>query len=278
MNRLMWTIAIVAPCGAFWLAQEAASDLPPRVDGGGHLLRMRVEGTGSPTVVCEIGLGGALEEWALVQQQIAKFTRIVTYDRIGSNHRESERTGHDIARELRHALRTAGVEPPYILVGQSFGGVYNRVFASLYPHDVAGLVLLDPSMEDFIAWMTTHHPDRQISRKDTIGWPEGAGIWATLEELKTAGPLPDVPTVVVTGARLENDALRSKLLPVWVRSHADWVRTRPQGRHYLAHHSGHGVHVEAADLVVKIIRELVQSSRQCDEGAGAIANDGGGEP
>ena len=88
MNRLIWSLVIVAPCGVFWLAQKAASDLPARVDGGGHLLRMRVEGSGSPTVVCEIGLGGALEEWAAVQPELAKLTRIVAYDRIGSNHDE----------------------------------------------------------------------------------------------------------------------------------------------------------------------------------------------
>jgi pimeloyl-ACP methyl ester carboxylesterase len=277
MSRLLWIIAIIAPCGAFWLAQEAASDLPRRVDGGGHLVRMRVDGAGSPAIVCEIGLGGALEEWAVVQQQVAKFTRVVTYDRIGSNHHQSKLTGSDVAHKLRQALKNAGVEPPYILVGQSFGGVYNRVFASLYPQEVAGLVLLDPSQEDFIEWMTIHHPGRQISRKDTTGWPEGAGIWDTLHELKTAGTLPDVPTVVVTGARPGDDPLRRKVLPVWVRSHAAFVKTRPQGRHYLAHNSGHGVHVEAADLVIKIIREMVESARQCVAGVTANEIAGGGD-
>jgi pimeloyl-ACP methyl ester carboxylesterase len=276
MNRLLWTIVIVAPCAGFWLAQEAASDLPARVDSGGHLLRMRVEGTGSPTVVLEMGLGGALEEWAVVQSELAKITRVVAYDRIGTKRDEPQLTGCDIARELHQALQTAGAEPPYILVGQSFGGVYNRVFASLYPRDVAGLVLLDPSMEDFIAWMTTHYPERQISRKDTVGWPEGAGIWATLEELKTIGPLPDVPTAVVTGARPGNDSLRRKVLPVWIRSHASWVRTRPQGRHILAHDSGHGVHVEAPDTVVRAIREMVVQTKQPTGQARSAANAAGG--
>jgi pimeloyl-ACP methyl ester carboxylesterase len=262
MNRLLWTVAIVAPCGGFWLAQQAASDLPPRVDGGGHLVRMRVEGTGSPAVVCEIGLGGALEEWAVVQQQVAKFTHIVTYDRIGSNHDELRLTGRDVAQELRQALVNAGIDPPYILVGQSFGGVYNRVFASMYPDEVAGIVLLDPSQEDFIAWMEKQHPTRCISKADVKDWPEGAGIWDTLEELKNSGPLPNVPTIVVTGTRPSDDPLRVEILPEWTRSHADWVTTLPQGRHVLAPESGHGVHVEAAELVVRLIRDVVDCERR----------------
>ena len=143
MNRLLGISTICAACFGFWLAREAASDLPPRVDGGGRLLRTRVEGTGSPAVVCEIGLGGALEEWAAVQPELAQFTRVVAYDRIGANHDEPQLTGSEVARELRLALANAGIEPPYILVGQSFGGVYIRVFASMYPQDIAALVLLD---------------------------------------------------------------------------------------------------------------------------------------
>jgi pimeloyl-ACP methyl ester carboxylesterase len=276
MNRLLWIIAIVAPCGGFWLARAAVSDIPKRVESGGHLLRMRVEGTGSPAVVLEIGLGGALEEWAAVQPQIASFTRVVAYDRLGAEHDELQLTGSEIARELRQALIRAGVDPPYILVGQSFGGIYNRIFASMYPRDVLGLVLLDPSQEDFIAWMAIHHPDRQISRKDVIGWPEGAGIWATLDELTLAGPLPDVPTVLVTAARCGNDSLRRKVLPQWIRSHAAWIRTRPLGRHILAHHSGHGVHVEAPDLVIKVIREMVESIPHAACEAFSMANAEGG--
>jgi pimeloyl-ACP methyl ester carboxylesterase len=274
MNRLLWTIAMAAPVSGFWLANQAASDIPPRIDAGGRLVRMRVEGAGSPAIVFEIGLGGALEEWAAVQPELARRTRVVAYDRIGCNPGKPLVTGRDIACELRQALKNAGIEPPYILVGQSFGGVYNRVFAGLFPNEVAGLVLLDPSMEDFIEWMTIHHPDRQISRKDTVGWPEGAGIWATLAELKSAGPLPDVPTIVITGARPGDDPLRREVLPRWIRSHADWVRSLPQGRHYLAHHSGHGVHVEAPELVINIIRELVDQCRhQPSEAVASLRED-----
>src|SRR5207253_2207002 len=126
-------------------------------DVDGRLLRMRVEGQGSPAVVMEIGLGGPLEEWKLVQPEVARFTKVFAYDRIGALETKSKLTGQDIARELHAALQKAGIEPPYVLVGQSFGGIYNRIFASLYPNEVAGMVLLDPTQEEFLDWMNIHH-------------------------------------------------------------------------------------------------------------------------
>jgi pimeloyl-ACP methyl ester carboxylesterase len=201
---------------------------------------------------------------------VANLTRIVTYDRIGSNHDELLLTGCDVAHELRQALANADIDPPYILVGQSFGGVYNRVFASLFPNDVAGMVLLDPSQEDFIRWMETHHPDHCISKREVEDWPEGKGIWTTLDQLRRLPALPNVPITVVTGARPSDDPLRIEVLPVWTKSHADWVAGLPQGRHVLAPNSGHGVHVEAPELVVQLIREVVESARRRTASVGGL--------
>jgi pimeloyl-ACP methyl ester carboxylesterase len=260
MKTLPIILAALLTGSSLWLADRAVRDLPPRIDVDGRLLRMRVEGRGSPTVVLEIGLGGALEEWAAVQPKVALFTKVVAYDRLGAVDRSSGLTGEEVARELRAALRNAGIEPPYILVGQSFGGIYNRVFASLYPDEVAGMLLLDPSQEDFIRWMEKHQPDRCISKRDVVDWPEGAGIWATLDQLKQLPALPDVPVVVVTGTKPSDDPVHIQVLPVWTKSHADFVKTLPQGRHVLAPESGHGVHVEAAELVVQVIKQLVETA------------------
>jgi pimeloyl-ACP methyl ester carboxylesterase len=262
VKYLPFALAILISGGSFWLADRAVRDLPPRVDVDGRLLRMRIEGEGSPAVVLEIGLGGALEEWAAVQPEVSRFTKVVAYDRLGAVDKQSVLTGQNVARELHAALARAGVEPPYILVGQSFGGIYNRVFASMYPDEVVGMVLLDPSQEDFIKWMEQHHPTRCISRADVVNWPEGAGIWATLDELSSSQPLPDVPIIVATGTRASDDPIHIEVLPVWTKSHADWVVTLAQGRHVLIPESGHGVHVEASRLVVDLIREVVDDARR----------------
>jgi len=41
-------------------------------------------------------------------------------------------------------LRAAGIKPPYILVGHSFGGLVMRRFALMYPEEITGIVLVDP--------------------------------------------------------------------------------------------------------------------------------------
>jgi pimeloyl-ACP methyl ester carboxylesterase len=261
MNRLLFFLVMLISAGSFWLADRAISDLPWRFDADGRLLRMRIEGEGSPAVILEIGLGGPLEEWDLVQPEVARFTKVVAYDRIGAVDRKSSLTGAQIAHELRTALRNAGVEPPYVLVGQSFGGVYNRVFASLYRDEVVGMVLLDPTQEEFLDWMKVHYPEHTLSKEIVRNWAEGAGVWSTLAQLKVASPLPVVPIVVVTGTKYIDDEMRIKALPMWTASHAKWASGQPRGRHIEAAESGHGVQVEAPELVVKLIREVVDEAR-----------------
>jgi pimeloyl-ACP methyl ester carboxylesterase len=275
MNKFLLVLATLLSGSSFWLAGRAANDLPPRVDVNNRSLRMRVEGNGSPAVVLEIGLGGALEEWAAVQPHVARFTKVVAYDRIGGLDEQSVLTGTQIVRDLHASLRKSGIEPPYVLVGQSFGGIYNRIFASLFPNEVAGLVLLDPSQEEFIGWMQKHHPTKSLSRKEIVRWPEGAGIWATLDELKSVGPLPNVPIVVVTATRPSNDPLWIEVSPVWKKSHDDWVKSLPHARHVLAPESGHGVHVEASELVVDLIREVVNEARNRSGSDEAVATASG---
>ncbi len=104
-------------------------------------------GAGEPTVLFEAGIGATHLNWRQIQETIGQFTGTVSYDRSGlgwSGPCRTPRTPCNIAPELREALRQAGVEPPYILVGHSFGGLVMRRFALLYPDDVAGVVLIDP--------------------------------------------------------------------------------------------------------------------------------------
>jgi pimeloyl-ACP methyl ester carboxylesterase len=109
-------------------------------------------GDGSPTIVLDTGLGGTSSHWALVQEGIAKFTTVCSYDRAGigrSQRGEEVRDANHIASDLNALLLATGQTPPYIVVGHSAGGLYAHVFASRYPALVAGLVLVDPTPLDF---------------------------------------------------------------------------------------------------------------------------------
>jgi pimeloyl-ACP methyl ester carboxylesterase len=104
-------------------------------------------GAGDPVVLFESGIGATHLNWRHVQDSIAQSAGTVSYDRAGlgwSSPCRTPRTPLNIAAEFREALRRAGISPPYVLVGHSFGGLVMRRFALLYPDDVVGVVLIDP--------------------------------------------------------------------------------------------------------------------------------------
>jgi pimeloyl-ACP methyl ester carboxylesterase len=160
-NLAMLTLiitAILLLTGIFYQAVSEALDrgrYPPQgklVDVGGFRLHLNCIGQGTPTVVMDAGGGAPSITWGLVPAEIAKFTRVCTYDRAGfgwsDRNPKLPRTSQQSVDELHLLLTKAEINPPYILVGHSLGGVNMRLYASQYPEDVVALVLVDSSHEN----------------------------------------------------------------------------------------------------------------------------------
>jgi pimeloyl-ACP methyl ester carboxylesterase len=129
-------------------------------------------------------MGSFSPNWYWVQQELAPSVRSVAYDRAGlgwSLRSRRPRDAQTIAVELRDALREAGIEPPYVLAGHSFGGLPVRAFADLYPELTAGLILVDASHPDqWVRWPTPH-ADRIIEVSQTVlGWLGWFGLLRAL--------------------------------------------------------------------------------------------------
>ena len=144
---------IIAIAGAKAKADLAAKYPPPGqlVDVGGYKLHIACQGTGSPTVVMDAGLGDFSLIWALVQPEASRITQVCVYDRAGygwSDRSATPRTAQNIVNELHTLLTRSGVQGPYVLVGHSLGGMHVRLFAYQHPDQVAGLVLVDASHEE----------------------------------------------------------------------------------------------------------------------------------
>ena len=121
------------------------------VDIGGYRLHLYCTGEGSPAVILEAGGGNPWLSWYKVQPQAAQFTRVCSYDRAGlgwSDPSPKPRTIKVIAEELHTLLHNAGIAGPIVLLGHSLGGMDVRMFASQYPSEVVGMVLVDSSHPD----------------------------------------------------------------------------------------------------------------------------------
>lgn len=134
-------------------AQSDSAPPPPGklVDLGGYKLHLNCTGSGSPTVVLSAGAGDFSTDWALVQPKVAAFTRVCSYDRSGAGWSDlgpKPRTLDQEVFDLERLLRAAGEHGPYIMVGQSLGGMVARLFAEQYPRATAGVVLVDAYSED----------------------------------------------------------------------------------------------------------------------------------
>jgi pimeloyl-ACP methyl ester carboxylesterase len=242
-----------------------------KIDVGGHSLNLLIGGHGSPAVILEGGFGEGIAAWSLVQKEIANFAQTVSYDRAGLGQSEpgpNPRSAKQIATELHTALQNAGVKPPYVLVGHSIGGPYVRVFADLYPKEVAGIVLVDPSQEAFDDWTKAHldgkrkEVDAQIAKAPEGLRAEWAGIDDTYSQARAARLPTGIPVILITAGLNENFPAEART--AWIEKHNEWIAKVPGGKHLIADKSGHFIQVQEPITVINAIREIVTGKPATD--------------
>lgn len=127
--------------------------IPVRMDNGTYNMHLHCIGGGNPTVILDADIGAWSIHWADVQSEIAKFTRVCSYDRAGygwSDRNPAPRTVQRIATELYLLLQAANIRGPYVLVGHGVSGMTARVFAHSFPNDVRGVILVDSLSETLL--------------------------------------------------------------------------------------------------------------------------------
>lgn len=221
-------------------------------------------GSGSPAVVFESGLGDGKETWHPIFAEVARLTTVFAYDRGGygdSEARSPDRSARQIVEDLRVLLKTAHVDPPFVLVGHSIGGLYANLFARIYPDEVAGVVFVDARHEDF--------SDRCKAARAFVCAPPaflmplvGGGAMgeykfapASMQQVRDAGAFPPVPITVLTGTGkpLEGQAFNR----VWLETQTEMSAMSPNGRHVVCDHCGHYVYKDDPRLVIDAIRDVI---------------------
>ncbi|OCA90329.1 hypothetical protein A8F94_00015 [Bacillus sp. FJAT-27225] len=158
-----------------------ALDRKNKVNPPGQIIKTRMSevhaiatGEGPVTVILEAGFSSISIDWCYIQPEISKVARVISYDRGNYGWSKTKRksmTSLDSVEEMRDILSHLNIKPPYILVGHSFGGLSMRLFASMYPDDVIGLVLEDAAHENQY-FLSTENSKRIMNfrRLVTIGY------------------------------------------------------------------------------------------------------------
>jgi pimeloyl-ACP methyl ester carboxylesterase len=243
-------------------------EAPQMVDIGRRRLALTDAGTGEPAVILEAGLTAAAVTWYKVIPGVAAFTRVCAYDRANlgrSDPAPKPRTAADAADDLAALLRAADVPAPYVLVGSSFGGYIVRLFAAAHPDEVAGMVLVDASHEDQARRLAEVLTQEQLARL-MLTAPrniEGMDLPATWEEMRSAGPLPHIPLIVLSAqadkpapAGFPIDAMNQ----IWRELQDDLATLSPDSMH-LAVNTHHAIALDRPDVVVDAVRRVIEAVR-----------------
>jgi pimeloyl-ACP methyl ester carboxylesterase len=239
-----------------------------KVDVGGHGLQLLVGGQGSPAVVFEGGFGTGIASWSSVQKDVAAFTQTVSYDRAGlgqSDPGPKPRSAKQIATELHAALQKSGVKPPYVMVGHSFGGIYVRVFADMYPNEVVGMVLIDPSQESFNDWLGKNQPDRLKAAESNIAkagegvQAEFAAVDTSYSQARVAKVPAGIPVTLLTAT--EDESMPAEARKVWIEKHKEWLATVPGSKHIIVEKATHFIQAQQPGLVVEAIKQVSKQPR-----------------
>jgi pimeloyl-ACP methyl ester carboxylesterase len=214
----------VAPQAGATSAQSETTQppFPPPgrlVDIGGWRLHLNCTGearASQPTVILEAGVGDFSVEWSLVQPGVAKFARVCSYDRAGDGWSDlgpHPRTFRQIVYELHTLLDKAGVKPPLVLVGHSYGGWLARLYASTYPADVAGMALVEAGADN--PWRML--PDGKLTRSSDLATGRPIPAVKFSNPLRVSDIPPDALSQMKAGAQQlaarPNEPPRDKLPP-----------------------------------------------------------------
>lgn len=290
LPRVVFTL-LTAPL--LLVAAERPAPLGRLVDVGGYRVHLYCTGSGGPTAMV-VGAGFSFD-WGLVQGEAAKFTTICTYDVSGTAWSDAgpALTCGERVNEVHKLAKAAHLEGPLVLVGLSIGGCVARLYASAYPGEVAGMVIVDH------AFMPDANPDAGKPRagagfdtapvliyqtpivvtvedasefgklperiQELHRWAMGLNPklpnWETAEEclglLKAAAPgaysLGSMPLVVVS----TNNQARG-----YDGLQKELLALSHGSSQMVAERSFHAVEIDQPEVVVAAIRRVVASARQ----------------
>lgn len=230
--------------------------------------RFAVLGKGEPTVVILYGLASSMQEWMPTARRLAAQTRVFVYERRGYGRAPivgSARGSKVIVEELDEMLEDLNLEGPYVFVGHSLGAIYAQAFARTFPEETAGILLVDPSVEQLDRFMMGED-DETLMPLMTVLMNRGAkaeyrGRRLAITERDEAEELPaDIPVTVLSAGQNMRGGY-SDLQEQVTNLQAIMTLESDLGRHIVVEGAGHNVHQVAPHAVELEVARLVALAR-----------------
>jgi CubicO group peptidase (beta-lactamase class C family)/pimeloyl-ACP methyl ester carboxylesterase len=266
--------------------------------GAGRKMYLECSGSGSPTVILESGYRNDADIWSTefepgispVFSQVAKFTRVCAYDRPGtfldadhlgrSTPLPMPRTARELVSDLHALIQAAHVPGPYVFAAHSFGGIFARLYASIYPNDVVGMVLVDALSEKVKTGLTPEEWKLYVNFGFTEPTPglekykdiETLDVNTSLDQMEkgaSAKPLPPMPLFVLTQGQpfdlspwqpLPAD-FPAALNKAWHTAQDSLATLAPNAKHKIATKSSHYIQAQEPQLVIDAIKQVVEAVR-----------------
>ena len=223
-----------------------------------------LSGEGEPTVILDAGLGDHSQVWQNIQPEVARFTKVLSYDRGGmgqSNRSPIPRTCKNMVEDLRQLLHAADLRPPYILVAHSWSGINARWYAKQYPDELAGMVLIDPVHEDKYERFEKILPEERAVRmwasvKDPSKNDENIDRMESIRQVQGNQQVFDFPLIILTRA---TDSDEMNMIETSLQ--ADFLKLSSRSQQYFSKHDDHYIQNSEPELVIDAIRQVVTSVR-----------------
>ncbi|WP_423598183.1 alpha/beta fold hydrolase [Roseateles sp. MS654] len=238
---------------------------------GGPIVYTKL-GHGDPTVVLQSGFGDGRQPWAAVVQALRKDHSVFAYDRPGYGESTATppvpRNPCGIAKELHELLHSAGIQPPYVLVGHSIGGLYQYAYSRLYPEEVAGIVLVDATHPMHLRRMQVDVPLManaldSMSRRVFRGMMQAEFLQQQdCVDALLQKPRPDVPVRVLTRTVYSPMESASGFEDMVHGLEPNWLPLVGGKELRPIEGAGHYIQRDKPQAVVQAIEEVVKEARE----------------
>ena len=237
-----------------------------------HLEHQRI-GNGATNIVFLNGFRMRFDTWNKVYPELTPENSVILFNRrgVGASSKATEaQDGNTVISEIRSLFSNLILNPPYVLVAHSLGGLFANLYARAYPNEVAGIVFVDAPHPSEVAEQKKNSPPLVVNAInegvkaieklfDKYKYSEDECIEETIAQITTAGHFPNIPIAVVSGTK-KMPFVPEKAFEIHQNCQTKLLSLSSKSTHYFCHESGHFPQITEPGKVVTAIRNTLNET------------------